>query len=226
MKAQQSNSISYSIIFFQLLAFSQVDFIYAQQNDSSKVFTTQFYHEQYSVVVLHSEKNKIMGTRDKKQIPSGLMESSVFINANVSVMPFRDGAFQISPLDTNTWFIPMNMGKDPFKIKSGNCIKMTCWQSQLYQGCPEIKLQNLPDRITFLGNLDANCDRSNMFYINYTPCDSLYGYDFYFGGVIVQADSVVISDPVWFKPNPDATMMFKEDEHGNFIRYYPPKKKD
>jgi hypothetical protein len=92
--------------------------------------------------------------------------------------------------------------------------------------CPPSRLLQLPDRITFTGGIDAMCEKSYLLEINYVPCDSILGYDFFSGGVIVHADSVLISDPDWFKPNADPPVEFKEDEHGNLIRYYPPKGKE
>jgi len=154
------------------------------------------------------------------------MESSVFIQTDVIVKPLNGKSCQLSPRDTNTWFIPIDLGKAPFKISQGNCIKMSSFLKSVYQECPASTLLYLPDRIIFIGGIDAKCEKSNICEIVYIPCDSLYGYDFFSGGVIVQADTVLISDPEWYIPNHQPPIIFKEDENGHFIRVPHKEKKD
>lgn len=194
--------------------------------DSSRIFSSQLFNLRNNLT-LHFEENKVIGSRNQERIQSDLSEITLFIETDVSVNARSNGSVQVSSYDTNTWFIPLNLGDNPFKLMPGKCMRISCSRKENYvYDCPPCELLDTYDRITVIGGIDARCSRAYMLGTDYADCDSLLPYDYYGSGVIVNAEIVSIKDPEWFKPNPVRSIKFMIDDNGNINILEEKEKKD
>ncbi|HZV70638.1 MAG TPA: hypothetical protein VFG10_13885 [Saprospiraceae bacterium] len=196
-----------------------------EKENKNKNFKSQIFNIQNSIN-LHYKGDTLFAIRDRQKIASGLTEMSVFLETEVSVQRLN-GSIQISAHHTNTWFVPMTLGTKPIKLSKGKCIRVLCERKSNYiYDCPPCEVKDFYDRISILSSIDAMCQRAYFMNIMYTACDSIYPYDYFNSGVIIKANEIKINDPEGFKPNPNATIMFKEDNDGNLIRLPDKEKKD
>lgn len=170
-------------------------------------------------MTIHHEGKNVICYRNREKISSSLSEISLFLEADVSVNPSIDGSFQVSSYDTNTWFVPMQLGAWPVRLRSGKCIRLICQRADNHTyDCPPCEMMDLFDRLTALGGMDALCAKAYMISTSPVDCDSFLPYDYFGGGVIVNAQRVETIDPEWFVPSPDAHVRYMIDDNGNLIK--------
>lgn len=201
---------------FVIFSLSGIE-IQAQVSDQ-KMFSIQSNKIRRSLLLV-SYGDSITGYRDEEKIKSNLNQFSIFLQTNVSIEKMSDGAIQVFPYDTNTWFIPIYIGGNPFKIAEGYCIRFFCIVNR-NKDCPACEIIDLMDRLTANNGVDAICMDSYWIGTSYAACDSFLPYDYLGAGVIVHAKQVEIKDPDWYISCPAAEpLIFQIDDRGNIFKY-------
>ena len=162
-------------------------------------------------------------------VDSGALQDAVYF-PNELIEFHDDGFIEIKANKRPIWFIPGNVGVDPINLSDNlRCFRYYCNcgglpSADVHSACSINKSETGVIRC-FTSDSESCPHGSGEFCIGsaaIVPCnmakeedeDNLY-YEHYFGGVILEATEVVLTDPPGIKKKQNNTLDFIEDENGD-----------